>query len=280
MHRRAFTLMELIVVMGILALLMALLLPALGSARGQADKTQELNNLRQIGAAWALYSTYSNEQLMPGFIAPEVQEKWDVSYSLRYDGTAIAPNDAAPYPLRLLPYMDDHHALFIEYRNEVVNTNPVMRVSEIAHEPAFGCNALYLGGWYESVDPGTGRARARFEAARVIARSIAQIDRSEEIIVFASSAERAGGQTYDRVPETAAGAAFVFPPIVAQTSQWDGSSGAIAILADTFAPIMRYTNQAAVVHADGHTSSEGPQALSDQRRWIPRARDRDFTHPK
>ena len=54
--RRAFTLVELLVVLGIIALLMSLLLPALGGARARAKEVKCLSNLRQIGAGVVLYA--------------------------------------------------------------------------------------------------------------------------------------------------------------------------------------------------------------------------------
>lgn len=76
MAKRGFTLLELLVVIGIIALLIGMLVPALSRARGQASTTACLSNLRQLVIAASIYSQ-QNSGRYP--VARWGSDSWDFS---------------------------------------------------------------------------------------------------------------------------------------------------------------------------------------------------------
>jgi len=117
-RRSAFTIVELLVVIGILAVLMALVLPAVQKVRETANKMLCASNLRQLGlAAHNFHNDY--RRLPPGYLGPSVARNADSPGHLQ-EGQWVGH-----FPL-LLPYLEQESfkQIQVDFNLETVTPLP------------------------------------------------------------------------------------------------------------------------------------------------------------
>ena len=91
---KGFTLIELLVVISIIALLMALLIPMLRTAREQGQRTVCLSNLKQLTLAWILYAEDNDENLINGRARGPSWDPWGPPWVDVPSFSTSDPNDA------------------------------------------------------------------------------------------------------------------------------------------------------------------------------------------
>lgn len=292
---RGFTLIEVLVVLGVITLLLALLLPVLGGVQSRGRKTQEMNMLRQYGTAWQAYANQNNDSILPGYLPPDVQELWKVTFRYNPDDEISALDIAAPYTWRLMPFMAYNSDMVAGYRDQGWGPMEVVdNAEDVAVQPPFGYNGYLLGGYFEVLDiSGQSIARPRYDPAdtNIVARRMANLRRTSDQIVFGATVLRDAGVYPMQISDYELGTHLMVPPYlhdepgetleqrwwVAMTGIDVGTGDGVAsnselevFVDDTGVPAGRYTNTTAINFADGHVDSIAPgsQTMLDRRKWV------------
>jgi len=119
---KGFTLVELLVVIAIIGTLVALLLPAVQSAREAGRRAQCLNNIKNLGLAAQNYD--SGRKKLPGYI----NDLYDPTSRKSQNGYALSRQ--ASWVVALFPYLENQQ-LFDRWNGFTSNLNPATDAPEI-----------------------------------------------------------------------------------------------------------------------------------------------------
>lgn len=279
--RRGFTLIELLVVIAIVAILIAILLPAVGSARSAASQVDELSAARQQAIAYLAYASDHRDALMPGYASPQMVSSRAV-IALNDKGEHIDGLPAQRYPWRLLSYLDYNiRALYRDPSRIIELSGAAQYDYAISVAPRLGLNQAFLGGSADSGDPlGYAFNAATESLARDAwgtnwyARRLSDVQFNDKMIVFATAAGASpiSGVDLDgfyriSAPNNVARAWRIEPPNDDTPANETGNVS------------FRYQARAVSVMLDSHAETLDFHQMNDMRRWSPQALQADWTLP-
>jgi len=162
--KSAFTLIELLVVIAIIAILAAILLPALNSARERGRSASCINNLKQHGSAHAMYSEAFNGYFVPmsnctvedGVTQSHPSKKY-IWISLFWNGGFLATSGSyyCPTMIGMSPMPNNTDQTYFRGPNSLLNHgNPkdAANAHDIALATSYGYNARYVGAYFKTSD--------------------------------------------------------------------------------------------------------------------------------
>jgi prepilin-type N-terminal cleavage/methylation domain-containing protein/prepilin-type processing-associated H-X9-DG protein len=235
-RRKGFTLVELLVVVAIIALLISILMPALGAARESARRTQCASNLHTLAIGVMLYAQ-ANHNSFPG-IATSPQQPTDWIY--------FSPWEGEPYGTfangRIYPYIKDE-ATYRCPSDDVQQRFNIGTFTGNTHGPykySYMINSLSA-------------TIARYSCCVISDQArFNGVKRASEKILF-----------LEGNPQTMIDGCWVPPPNTGSIRNDLGDHH------DRQASGMEGTGRANVVFLDGHVEFDGPDYIHDPAHWQP-----------
>jgi prepilin-type N-terminal cleavage/methylation domain-containing protein len=303
-RKRAFTLMELLIVVAIIALLIGLVIVSMRTVRASASRSESLGALRQIMVAYNRYTEEHRGRLLPGYIDSTLFGSLRPFEELEVElptGEVLPEEDSQSYVWRLAPYVDDAWQSFFADLNQgaLSSFNADFGAAKygpsalspayaggISERPSYGLNSIFVGGdsWHggsyiADLNPWEN------PDAKIAATRLSEVKNPSRLIVFAPTA--LASTDPDAVYEDPeAGFCELRPPYLEYDSnqgewglpQWMVGVGGLVGKTS----IGEYTDRAGlpidrngadmmpIAHLDGSTVVEQFSKVSrDMRRWDP-----------
>ncbi len=220
--KEKFTLIELLVVIAIIAILAAILLPALNSARERGRMASCQSNIRQLGTANLLYAENNDDYFIFDADSGPRKTYWCGKFNPSGYGDVRAEGG-------LNDYLGE---------DENIRSCPSLvskREGGNNGTGGYGYSSC-IGGWNKQVYPGMNHPA-----------KISQFDRPTQTLMFADNAYLTGGQLLENIS--------IEPPT------WNWFAGQSGGSMPESLMHFRHNDKVSVAWADGHVSSEGPITL-------------------
>jgi prepilin-type N-terminal cleavage/methylation domain-containing protein/prepilin-type processing-associated H-X9-DG protein len=275
-----FTLVELLVVIGIIGLLLAMLLPVLGGVRRSASELRSQSGLRQMMIGYTMYHQENRGAVLMGYTPPTVNGG-AVTVEDPVSGRTFGAPAADRYPWRLLGYVGDiweiihsHTELPAIPSASDSAADAFTKAYRLSINPTYGINAVYVGGQAGPIYQGfAGPSGDAPNVGRHVVFRANEVRRSTELIVFAD------GKAYNAPGgDKGSGLHYLTPPR-ARGQNWEVVGGKVKRLNGGMlmgVPEGWYSKRVMVAFFDGHVESRLPGELEDMRLWANWAEGADY----
>jgi prepilin-type N-terminal cleavage/methylation domain-containing protein/prepilin-type processing-associated H-X9-DG protein len=266
--KRAFTLVELLVVVGIIAVLVGLLLPALGSARRSAKEVRSLSGLRQMMMGYTQYTLENRGAVMFGYPPATVNGR-PLEVEDGVSGQRFGYPVSDRYPWRLLKYVGNIWEIVHSHAEVPPAPGPndsaaqaFAKAYTLSINPTYGINAVYVGGQNGPIYQGfAGPNGDSPNTGKHVVFRASEVRRATELIVFADcKGMNTGG---------AGGLHYLTPPR-ASGQNWRVVNEKVESLKPSMIqglPVGWYSPRVMVAFFDGHVEAKLPSDLANMRLW-------------